>query len=296
MSTRRGNHVSEKFYKVFVSSTYEDLKEERQEVFDALLKCNCFPVGMEHFPSSDWRSLDLIKKYINQCDYYVMVSAGIYGSIVPDQKISYVEWEYDYAKGRLPCYSFLFKNRDELRGDKLEKENPKLLDKFRKRVEGDHKNVNLYTSAAKLHSSVLHAFQRAPKDSPAAGWIRADDCSISNELIGAWKLIASNTPEWNGSTIIKVFSANEFMWVKVDRTGTRSFICGYYELDSYGTTIREVPRETNFVAIKGKPQEYQIEVTGNVLTTHGPRSTGVMVEEEFRRLDLSKGFDIMDNL
>lgn len=36
-----------KKYQVFVSSTYEDLKEERQAVIGALLDCGFIPVGME---------------------------------------------------------------------------------------------------------------------------------------------------------------------------------------------------------------------------------------------------------
>lgn len=39
----------EKIYKVVVSSTFEDLREERAEVQKALLKLNCLPVGMELF-------------------------------------------------------------------------------------------------------------------------------------------------------------------------------------------------------------------------------------------------------
>ena len=37
-------------YQVFVSSTYEDLKEERAEVMQALLELDCIPAGMELFP------------------------------------------------------------------------------------------------------------------------------------------------------------------------------------------------------------------------------------------------------
>jgi hypothetical protein len=42
----------EKRYQVFVSSTYEDLKDERAEVIQALLELDCMPAGMELFPAS----------------------------------------------------------------------------------------------------------------------------------------------------------------------------------------------------------------------------------------------------
>ena len=38
---------------VFVSSTYEDLREERQRAIQALLESDCVPSGMEMFPASD---------------------------------------------------------------------------------------------------------------------------------------------------------------------------------------------------------------------------------------------------
>lgn len=48
-----GSGVSmEKRFQVFVSSTYEDLQEERKEVMQALLELDCIPAGMELFPAS----------------------------------------------------------------------------------------------------------------------------------------------------------------------------------------------------------------------------------------------------
>ena len=109
--------------------------------------------------------------------------------------------------------------------------------------------------------------------------------------------LSSNRSEWNDSRIIKIFSANGFVWLQVDGAGRRNFIIGYYDRDTYyGMTIREVPRETSFKGIEGKLQEYEINVDGNVLTTEGQRSTGIHVKEEFRRLDLSSGMDVLINL
>lgn len=44
-------------YQVFVSSTYIDLQEERQEVIKALLELDCFPSSMEFFPSTTTNGL-----------------------------------------------------------------------------------------------------------------------------------------------------------------------------------------------------------------------------------------------
>lgn len=54
--------IMEKRYQVFVSSTYSDLIEERKEVTQAILECDCFPAGMELFPASNRKQWDVIKK------------------------------------------------------------------------------------------------------------------------------------------------------------------------------------------------------------------------------------------
>jgi len=82
---------------VFVSSTYEDLREERGEVQKALLKLDAFPVGMELFPSADEDTWDFIKSKILDSDYYLVIVAGRYGSEASDG-MSFTEKEYDYAR------------------------------------------------------------------------------------------------------------------------------------------------------------------------------------------------------
>ena len=50
-------------HQVFVSSTYKDLLDERQEVMQALLELFCIPVGMELFPAADDDQWTLIKRF-----------------------------------------------------------------------------------------------------------------------------------------------------------------------------------------------------------------------------------------
>ncbi|MGO2938150.1 MAG: DUF4062 domain-containing protein, partial [Glutamicibacter arilaitensis] len=50
---------------VFVSSTFEDLKEARDTVIFGLLEADCFPAGMELFPASNASQWELIKSIID---------------------------------------------------------------------------------------------------------------------------------------------------------------------------------------------------------------------------------------
>ena len=90
----------DKRYQVFVSSTYADLREERQEVIQALLELDCIPAGMELFPAADDDQWTLIRKVIDDCDYYIVILAGRYGSLGPGGK-SYTQIEPPRLSRRL---------------------------------------------------------------------------------------------------------------------------------------------------------------------------------------------------
>ncbi|MBI2966201.1 MAG: DUF4062 domain-containing protein [Bacteroidetes bacterium] len=104
----------EKKYQVFVSSTYEDLIEERNVVMQALLELDCIPTGMELFPAANDDKWSYIKKVIDNCDYYILISAGRYGS-VNNNGVSYTQMEYEYTlQKQIPTIAFLYKDLSNL--------------------------------------------------------------------------------------------------------------------------------------------------------------------------------------
>src|SRR5579862_5768846 len=86
----------DKRHQVFISSTFTDLKEERQRVMQTIMSMDCIPAGMELFPALDEEQVSFIKKIIDDCDYYILIIGGRYGS-VSDEGVSFTEIEYDYA-------------------------------------------------------------------------------------------------------------------------------------------------------------------------------------------------------
>ncbi|MDQ8198783.1 DUF4062 domain-containing protein [Pelagicoccus enzymogenes] len=104
----------DKRYQVFVSSTYADLQHERQKVIQALMEMDCIPAGMELFPAADEEQWDFIRKIIDDCDYYLIIIGGRYGSLT-EEGISYTEKEYDYAISLgLKVVAFLHKTPDSI--------------------------------------------------------------------------------------------------------------------------------------------------------------------------------------
>lgn len=69
-----------KKYQVFVSSTYADLEEERRSVIQTVIGMDCIPAGMELFPATDEEQFEFIKRVIDDCDYYLLIIGGRYGS------------------------------------------------------------------------------------------------------------------------------------------------------------------------------------------------------------------------
>lgn len=62
---------------------------------------------MELFPASDDAQWELIKRVIEESDYYIVIVAGRYGSLSPEG-ISYTEMEYDYAVAKgIPVLGFI---------------------------------------------------------------------------------------------------------------------------------------------------------------------------------------------
>ncbi len=164
----------EKRYQVFVSSTYQDLHEERQEVMQALLELDCIPSGMELFPAASDDQWTLIRKVIDDCDYYLVIVGGRYGSIGPDG-ISYTEMEYRYAlEKNKPIIGFLHKDPGSLPSNRCENDPSKRekLESFRELLK--RKMIRNWESPADLGSAVSRSLIHLIKNSPGVGWVRAD--------------------------------------------------------------------------------------------------------------------------
>ena len=177
-------------YQVFVSSTYEDLKEERKEISQAILECDCIPAGMELFPASSNEQWDVIKRVIDESDIFLVVVAGKYGSIkkeeyidangkIKKKEISYTEMEFNYAKQqKKPIIALIRRPIDDLPSrmtDSGKKE--RLLNAFRNSV-CDGRMVKFWHTEGELKLSAFLALSKLKeelsKDGNNIGWVRAN--------------------------------------------------------------------------------------------------------------------------
>lgn len=184
----------EKKYQVFISSTYEDLKEERKKVQEILLMADCIPAGMEAFVATNDEQFNVIKKVIDLCDYYVLIIGGRYGSVNKSTGLSYTEMEYDYAVSKeIPVLVFSIDDSVEL----PEKKNEKDDEKKRKLVDFKSKAMNnrlanIWRNAADLAGQVAISIMRAKSEIERSGWVRGDDYNPTETLKKINKLQEEN--------------------------------------------------------------------------------------------------------
>lgn len=171
-----------KKYQFFISSTYEDLKEERQKVIQSILSMNQFPVGMEMFSAADEEQWEIIKETIRSSDYYIVIVGTKYGSLIPDGPdagISYTEKEYNYAaEQKIPIFGFIMDNAAKIDYYKTETDPGKMakLLAFKEKVK--QKYVKFWRNPDELAAQVSQSISKAMLKGDRPGWVRTTDFDI----------------------------------------------------------------------------------------------------------------------
>ena len=143
----------------------------------ALLELDCIPSGMELFPAANEDQWTLIKQVIDDCDYYVVIIGGRYGSLHASGK-SYTQMEYEYAlsKGK-PTIAFLHHDPAAIPAGKTESstKGKQKLAAFRELTQT--KIVKFWSSPSDLGSKVSRGVTMLMKRHPGIGWVRANELS-----------------------------------------------------------------------------------------------------------------------
>lgn len=164
-----------KKYQIFISSTYTDLVEERKLVQDTILSMYHFPVGMELFSAADEDQWDVIKETIDSSDYYVLILAHRYGSIIQsgsDKGISYTEKEYRYAKSKgIPILAFIINPTASVKPEYIEIEHKHELEKFIADVKTG-RIVKWWETKEELSRLVMNSLYKQFAKNKRPGWVR----------------------------------------------------------------------------------------------------------------------------
>lgn len=94
--------------KVFLSSTYEDLVDERQAVQAAIQRMSAQFIGMEYFGSFAEEPLDRCLSKVGLADVLIMILGYRYGFVPEGKTISMTEAEYREANDRgIPTLAYM---------------------------------------------------------------------------------------------------------------------------------------------------------------------------------------------
>lgn len=168
-----------KKFQIFISSTFEDLKLERQAAVEAILKCHHIPAGMELFSAGNESQLEVIKRWIDESDIYVLILGGRYGSIEYKTGLSYTEIEFDYAVGKgKPMFSvvlseeFIEHKVREVGLNMMERDEPTKLKAFRHKVLS--RICTIVSDCKDIRLAVMGSIPDLAWRNELIGWVRGD--------------------------------------------------------------------------------------------------------------------------
>jgi hypothetical protein len=153
--------------KVFLSSTFVDLVEERDAVLDALLKKRTSTLAMEYFVATPLTPLETAFENLRNSDVMVLLIGFKAGSLLSDGSGStYTSAEYDELL-RLEREPLVFVRQKKQRGQKIPTwrnqertlKKRKALDDFKARV-GEKWHWDPFTTADQLALAVIQALDQ----------------------------------------------------------------------------------------------------------------------------------------
>ena len=173
-----------KKYQIFISSTLDDLKNERRELIKIITEFGAIPVTMDNFDIADANNLELVKKAIQESDYFLNLTAYKRGPVAG--KTFGTEIEFSWAeKLKIPILAFIIDEKARWKAAKKEKakEAIKSLEQFKKRLR-EHTYINWLNTADLCQKVYIHLV-REMNLNPREGWVRGDDAALpvtANEL------------------------------------------------------------------------------------------------------------------
>jgi hypothetical protein len=133
-------------FQIFVSSTFEDLKEERKKAIEVIFERGHIPIALERFSAGNKSDLEVIKKAMSECQVYLLILGHRYGSIPDGEQCGYTEIEYQLAKQNdLLILPFIL-HEDEIDRRRRENLNPK--------IKSDNEELCNFAKLQQFHRSI----------------------------------------------------------------------------------------------------------------------------------------------
>ncbi len=180
--------VQRKKLQIFVSSTYKDLIPERQAAVMAILQCGHIPAGMELFSASSESQAEVIRRWIDESDVFMLILGSRYGTVESKSAESFVEMEYRYAlKTGKPSFAVVLSDEALIEREKLlgnnatESENRDKYKNFRKLVLSS--TCCMFNDEKDIQVAVLKSLNDIANRFELPGWISGSGNSNMIDLL-----------------------------------------------------------------------------------------------------------------
>jgi len=171
---------------IFISSTYEDLIDQRLAAMEAILAAGHIPAAMEQFSPGDETAWDKIRRWIDESDAFILIFGGRYGSIEPGSGKSYVQLEYEYALERKkPFFSLVI--REKHHEERVKEFGLGVDERTHRREYADFKTkitarlCGYWNDKKDIKVAIFQKLPEWAQKEDLVGWIRGDEI-LSNEV------------------------------------------------------------------------------------------------------------------
>lgn len=173
---------------VFISSTYLDLQKERQAAVEAIIAAGHIPAGMELFSAGSESQWEVIRRWIDESDVFLLILGGRYGTIEPKSGESYIQLEYEYAASLgKPFFAVIMTDLaldDKVKDfgrNALELENPEQYKTFKELVKS--KMCKFFEDTKDIRLAIYETLADFQNRYPMIGWVSGKDIVDSEKYI-----------------------------------------------------------------------------------------------------------------
>jgi hypothetical protein len=149
--------------RIYVSSTYQDLRGERQAVINAVRLLGHTVVSMEDYHAKDDRPLDRCRDDVRSCQGLISIVAFRYGYIPRNERESITHLEYLTAceppmAGRVRRLVFLLRENAIRSVESVDQDRQQVIE-FRQKLR-EERSIEEFSSLAELSAEVRRAVER----------------------------------------------------------------------------------------------------------------------------------------
>lgn len=184
-----------KKYHIFISSTMDDLKSERQALCRIIFELGHIPVCMDSLDITEKTGWRIVKKNIAESDYFVSLVAHRYGQLPEGLcgKTSVAEIEYAQAiKARVPILALIIADKARWKAAKKDTEHKVVvaLNDFKEKLKSHP--FSEWLNMQDLKQNARELLSRELALNPAGGWVPGSERAAPETANALGRLMAEN--------------------------------------------------------------------------------------------------------